>query len=191
MPRSDPKKLPPPQKLSPAKRAAAIEGVPPARAKKIAFACLFLLVTVAFVRAQQTGNQRPPFSIQLSIDKDYPLQEEMFRRNGYFRVDANITNVSGEEQTIIVWTQPGWSWVSDNPAVQPDTAALKNYPVTHVLQPGKVYSEGVGLWLSPRTQKPVTFRLGFFARPELPVSERPDAVPQDQLSWSNAVTLVP
>jgi endonuclease-3 len=30
------KKLPPPQKLSPAQRAAAIEGVPPARAKRIA-----------------------------------------------------------------------------------------------------------------------------------------------------------
>jgi len=36
MPRKTAKKLTPPQNLSPSKRAAAIEGVPPARAKKIA-----------------------------------------------------------------------------------------------------------------------------------------------------------
>jgi hypothetical protein len=157
---------------------------------KTAFTFLLLLVTVSFVRAQQSGNQKRAFSIQLSVVKD-SLQEERFRRDGYFVIYADITNVSGEKQTIIVWTQPGWSWLSDSPVIDPDTAALKNYPTTHVLQPGQVYSERVGLFLSPHIQKPVTFRLGFFARAELPISDRPDAIPKDQLSWSNAVTLVP
>jgi hypothetical protein len=157
---------------------------------KTAFTFLFLLVTVSLVRAQQAGNQKRVFSIQISIVKD-SLQTEMFRRNGYFVIYADITNVSGENQTIIVWTQPGWSWLSDSPVIDPDTDALKNYPTTHVLQPGEVYSERVGLFLSPRIQKPVTFRLAFFARAELPISDRPDAIPEDQISWSNAVTLAP
>lgn len=155
-----------------------------------AVTCLFLLIPVSFVRAQQAANQRRTFSIQISIVQD-SLQQEWFRRNGYFAIDANITSVSGEKQTIIVWTQPGWSWLSDSPVIQPAIDAIKNYPTTHVLQPGEVFRERVGLSLSPGIKKPVTFRLGFFAKPDFPVSGRPDAIPQDQISWSNAVTLTP
>ena len=155
-----------------------------------AFTCLFLLIPLSLVRAQQAGNQKRTFSIQISIVQD-SLQQEWFRRNGYFAIDANITNVSAEKQTIIVWTQPGWSWLSDSPVIEPDTAATKNYPTTHVLQPGEVFRERVGLSLSPGIQKPVTFRLGFFAKPDLPVSDNPDTIPKDQIYWSNAVTLAP
>jgi hypothetical protein len=151
---------------------------------------LILLVAVPFARAQQPTDQKGPFTIDLSIVTD-SLHKEMFRRNGGFLVYAKIANVSGENQTITVWTQPGWSWVSDNPVIDPDISALKNVPKTRVLQPGEVYGEDVWLYFYPRTQKSVTFRLGFFPRARLPISGRPDAIPRDQIFWSNAVTLMP
>ena len=157
---------------------------------KTAFTCFLLLITVPSARAQQAESQKRPFSIELSIEKD-SLQKELFHRLGDFVVDAKITNISGRQQAIVIWTQPGWSWLSDNSVINPDTTATKNYPVRHVLRPGEVYSERLGLVLYPRTQTPTTFRLGFFATPEFPISDNPNAIPQDQVSWSNAVTLEP
>lgn len=157
---------------------------------KSAFTCLLLLLAVSLGSAQQSSDQRRPFAIEVSIVRD-SLHKELFRRDGSFLVDAKITNVSGEKQTITIWTQAGWSWLSDSPVIHPDTNANQNVSGTRVLQPGEVYSERVGILFYPRSRKSVTFRLGFFSSATLPISGRPDALPRDQLSWSNAVTLTP
>lgn len=155
-----------------------------------AFRCLFLLVAVPFAGAQQSTNQKSPFTVQLSI-VTASLHKEMFRRNGGFLVYAKITNVSGKNQTITLWSQPGWSWLSDNPVIHPDISAKQNVSWTRVLEPGEAYGERVGVTFYPRAQTSTTFRLAFFPRAKLPISGRPNEIPRDQLSWSNAVTLTP
>lgn len=157
---------------------------------KTAFTSLFLLVAVAFACAQQSTNQKGPFAVELSIARD-SLHKDLFRRRGDFRVQARITNISAEKQTITVWTQRGWSWLSDSPVIHPDTNANQNLSETRVLRPGEIYSEDVRVHFYPRIQKSVTFRFGFFPRARLPISGRPDAIPRDQIFWSNAVTLTP
>ena len=157
---------------------------------KTAFTCLFLLVAVPLARAQQSTPDKSPLAIEVSIVRD-SLPRELFRRGGDFRVQTKITNISGEKQTITVWSQPGWSWLADSPLVHPDTNANQNVSETRVLRPGEVYGEDVGMHFYPRDRKPVTFRLGFFPKAKLPVSGRPDAIPTDQIFWSNAVRLTP
>ncbi len=115
----------------------------------------------------------------------------MFRRGGAFWVQAKITDISGENQTITVWTQTGWSWLSDNPVILPDISAKQNVSGTRVLKPGESYYEFVGVTFYPRTQTPQKFRLAFFPRAKLPISGRPKDIPRDQLAWSNEVTLIP
>ena len=155
---------------------------------KKAFTCLLLLIVPYFASAQQSTHQNHPFAVELSI-VTASLHKELFSRNGGFLVDAKITNISGEDQTITQWSQPGWSWLSDNPVISPDISALQNFPSTLVLKSSEVYRTRVWLYFYPRSQGPVSFRLGFFPRAKFPVSGRPNEVPRDQVSWSNAVTL--
>lgn len=132
----------------------------------------------------------PVFSVEVSFRQD-SLKTEFFRKTGIFFVDTKIKNISNQNQNIIIWTQQGWSWVSDNPAVAPGIEALKNYPVNITLKPGEEYNGGVEMWLNSRRQMgPVTFRQGFVPRAGVPISANPKLIEKSGgVFWSNAVTL--
>ena len=136
------------------------------------------------VRADGSGDKR--FAVHASIvaeslgSSDYP--------KGMFLAETTVTNVSGIDQEIVVWTQYGWSWLSNNKAVQPGIEATKNYPTRSVLSPGQKYVAKVELSANPRSRRPLTFRLGFCPTPEGPISGMRNATSQ-VVAWSNDVVL--
>jgi hypothetical protein len=102
-------------------------------------------------------------------------------------IDAVVTNVGTKPRTIIAWTQFGWSWVSNSAQVSPGIEALKNAPETIVLEPGKSFRRPVEVYVVGA--RPVTFRLGFYATADVPISARVPPLPSSELSWSNALTI--
>ena len=102
-------------------------------------------------------------------------------------IDTVVTNVSQKPQTIVAWTQYGWSWVSNSAQVSPGIEALKNAPETVVLEPGQSLARAVEVYVVGA--RPVTFRLGFFAQADTPVSARVPPVSSSSITWSNALTL--
>lgn len=152
------------------------------RRPSLALLVVFALASVTSL-GQTAHEQKNPIAVELSI-----LMASLHKGNGGLLVQAHITNISQENQTIIVWTQTGWSWLSDNPLIHPATDAKQNVPWKQLLKPGEVFTENVILYLYPRSPMPVTFRLGFFRAAQFPISDQPNSIPRDQIVWSNAVT---
>ena len=91
----------------------------------LAFGLLVCTVASGWCQGQAKGGD--VFKIEVSVNQD-SLKTEMYSKWGEFFVDTKIKNISDAEQEIEVWTQKGWSWVSDNPDVVPGTEALQNVP---------------------------------------------------------------
>jgi hypothetical protein len=130
------------------------------------------------------------FKVEISVNQD-SLKTETYKKWGEFFVDTKIKNISDAEQEIVVWTQQGWSWVSNNPNVAPGTEAAKNIPAKIDLKPGEEYAGAVELFCDPNKDRPLTFRLGFTPKAELPVSEQSGfgSAQAKVILWSNAVAL--
>lgn len=138
----------------------------------------------SFVRAQAVT-----LSVQVAIDKA-SSQRMSYANQGLFFVKARVSNTGADDANIVTWTQSGWSWVSDNPAVVPNIAALQNASTATTLKPGDVYTYEVDLLCSSQTEGPITFRLGFVPDAKLPVSTTvPGIAKSNRVIWSNAVTL--
>jgi hypothetical protein len=131
-----------------------------------------------------------PFKVEIFVDKA-SLKGDFYKSHGGYFVDTKVTNIGDSDQKITIWTQYGWSWLSDNPVLNPGIEALKNFPTTRVLKPGQDYSAKVEIWSDPgKKSGAVTFRLGFVPNTELPASSRKELDPKwGGPFWSNQVTL--
>lgn len=127
-------------------------------------------------------------SVHVSIVRD-GTKDKSFMKSGTFWVETSVKNSGSKDENITVWTQPGWSWVTDNPAVAPDIEATKNIQTTVTLAPGKAYESRVQMHLVARAKKPIKFRLGFVPNTDRPVSTLPANEKPEKVIWSNPLFL--
>ncbi len=112
------------------------------------------------------------------------------RRNASeFYLETKITNIGATEQEIVVWTQQGWSWMSDTAAVTPGIEALKNVPTRVTLKPNERYNGRVEMFSNSQKTRPVTFRSGFFPQAARPIFGQPGMEKSEGIIWSNPVKL--
>lgn len=136
--------------------------------------------------AGHPARHAEPYQIKIAIDRE-SLATEFYKSAGRFYVDATIRNISSTNQTITVWTNFGWSWVSDQPDIGPGTEALQNFPRQIVLKPRQAYRAPIEMISERHSKIPVTFRLGF-----VPDASRPASMNRQDykdVAWSNFVTL--
>jgi hypothetical protein len=133
------------------------------------------------------GPEEKRFTVHASIVRE-SLNSSDYQKRGMFWAETTVTNVSGTDQKLVVWTQYGWSWLSNNEAVQPGIEALKNVAAVSVLRPGQKYVARVELFAKLRSRRPLTFRLGFYPTPERPISGIQNAAKQ-VYSWSGDIVL--
>lgn len=156
---------------------------------------LFVTVSSAYgkTQAEQNANPRgtsssPACAVEISIDQN-SLKSTFYNKTGRFYIDANVKNISNTNQEIIVWTQYGWSWISDRSDISPGIEAKKNSPKSIILKPGQEYISGIEMHSDPRRTGSLTFRLGFYPRAAFPVSTNMDKVKREDIIWSNPVVL--
>lgn len=142
--------------------------------------CLLSMATVHGHPAPP-AQQPDPFTVKASVS-----QSPLYRANVRFDVDVTIRNRSAVDQVITVWTQFGWSWISDNPAVEPDISAIQNVPTKIILKPQQAFSGSFEV-VSTQPRGPITFRLGFVPNASKPESTA--AAPPLNVTWSNTVTV--
>lgn len=133
--------------------------------------------------------------------QDSPLKAEIklaqtsVKNNEMFFLSAAIRNISGEEQTIVVWTC-GYSrqWTADTPSVKfAREDCVANVQVRLKLKPGESYEKKVLVQVTlPAGSNPkeaITFRLGFENETAaMPTPSTVKAAKAAQL-WSNALTI--
>jgi len=144
-----------------------------------------LLAFIPLAGAGGCGDKR--FTVHAWIVRG-SLDSTDYQKRGMFWAETTVTNVSGINQKIVVWSQYGWSWLSNNEAVQPGIEAAQNIATRSVLRPGQKYVAKVELFANPRFRRPLTFRLGFYPTPERPISGMKSATNQI-VSWSDDVVL--
>jgi len=144
---------------------------------------IFILSAVA-----ASAGAAPAFQVEIAINEP-SVKTDFYKKMGEFFVDTHVTNISDSTQSITVWTQPGWSWVSDTPSITPGTEALKNVPSFVTLKPGQDYKSGAEMFADLHAKRPVTFRLGFVPNTKLPASGIPGREKDKDIIWSNPVTL--
>jgi len=133
------------------------------------------------------------FRVRISIDAD-SLNAAPYKTRGVFFVKTTITNISGSDRKITVWTQHGWSWLADCPddmrdCPAPGIEARQNISSRGTLHRGETYESSIEMWIDPRGKRPVKFRLGFYPDATRPVSKMKGADLVNAVSWSNDVTL--
>jgi hypothetical protein len=156
---------------------------------------LFVAISNAYGQTQAEQNvthlgtsSSPAFAIEISIDNN-SLNTEFYNKTGTFFLDAKVKNISDTNQEIIVWTQYGWSWISDRSEIRPGIEAKKNYPSHITLKPGLEYSRAIEMHSDPQRTGSVTFQLGFYPRAEFPISTNRDKVKREDIVWSNLAVL--
>lgn len=130
------------------------------------------------------------FKVEISIDAA-SVRAQAYFRTGRFYVNSTVTNVSARKQVIAVWTQYGWSWLSDRPQiVSPGIEALKNLQSHIALKSGQSHSGKIEMWSRRGSPRAVSFRLGFVRSVERPISsEQRSRIRPGSICWSNRVTL--
>jgi hypothetical protein len=113
------------------------------------------------------------------------LNTDSYRKVGRFYADVTVKNVSTSSQPITLWTNPGWSWVTDSNDVATSQEAAENLPTRIMLKPDEVYKSRLEMAADPKGTRPTTFRLGFLANANRPTMDAHDPA----LIWSNSVTL--
>ena len=149
---------------------------------------LFLVACVAPLapRVEKSSSDvASPFKVEIAIKAD-SLRNDLYHQHGMFQRDAK-SHTGDADQTVVVWTQSGWSWLSDNPAIFPEIAAPQNVTFRVNLKPCRGAQEACGDGLDLHKSTPVTFRLGFYPKAELPISGQPNlaGTHHDEITWNN------
>ncbi len=135
------------------------------------------------VNAVNRGQRK--FDVEIKL---MPVSTAYAGRNRYFFVDTFVTNITDKDQDVTVWTQTGWSWLSNNPNFSPGIEALKNSPKKITLKPGQNLHRQVEIWTGEHLKNASNnkFKLGFVASATRPVSgiaDPKDLDPND-VYWS-------
>jgi hypothetical protein len=133
---------------------------------------------------RDSSAQTAEFATTAKIDQA-SLKSNFFKQASRFYVEVTVRNTSTVPKTITVWLNPGWSWVTDSKDVGTSQEALMNSPRNTTLQPGEIYKSSIEMWATPKTRRPITFRLGFLPKTQRPVQDAQDPA----LFWSNPITL--
>jgi hypothetical protein len=121
---------------------------------------------------------QPPLKVTIE-DRDYSTSG---------KVDVTVKNIGQEDRGILVWSQPGCSWTSDNRQVQSSRLAKENMPYEIKLKPGEEYQQRVDIWvITLYSAAPMTFRLGLC--PEVNCPPWSDFKTSKDIIWSNPLTL--
>lgn len=141
-----------------------------------------MLALVAFVSGHTA--QADDFITTAEINQS-SLKTSFYKQDGRFYADVTVKNISAMPKSITVWTNPGWSWVTNSKDVTTSQEAAKNFPTHIMIKPDEVYKTRLEMAVAPKGTRPTTFRLGF-----LPNTDRPTMDAHDQaLIWSNSITL--
>lgn len=154
----------------------------------VVFSIAVLLCCSPVVTGSADENPAPSLKVEISINED-SLKTDFYKETNRFYIDAIIKNISNKDQDIIVWTQAGWSWTSNNQEISPGKEARKNFPTKITLNSNQEYRQGIEIWSDPHKKIPVTFRLGFFPNAELPIPKWTDIDASKGIIWSNPVAL--
>lgn len=162
----------------------------PRTAKPAALATSFmLLIALLLVMSPSCATSKARFRVEISINQA-SLKTDRFKKHGAFIVDTKVVNTSGHIQRISVWTQYGWSWLSNNKLLSPGIEAAMNSMKQVVLKPNQEYRASVEMWASRKLAGTVRFRLGFVPNTLLPAStNRAQVKNWGGVFWSNAVRL--
>ena len=154
-----------------------------------AFFFIVCMSHTAWGDPQPVTREEVPFKVDIAINED-SLTTDFYKKVGRFYIETKITNISTTDQEMIVWTQQGWSWTSDNAEVTPGKSALNNFPTHITLKPNEEYTGRVEMFSDPKKTRPVTFRLGFFPKAgPRPISAWTDREKSEGFIWSNPVRL--
>jgi len=160
---------------------------------KLKMALILLAVTSAFSsQTPTTLGQERTFEITASISPE-SLRSDQYRQHGIFWVDTIIRNITDRDQQIVVWSQSGWSWIADSTEIVPAIAAQQNVSRTIAIRHGQNYKLSVELAGSSQIRRPITFRLGFYAKANRPISVQPKfaILHANEIAWSNPISLKP
>jgi hypothetical protein len=141
-----------------------------------------LLIVMLFFTGSAAYGQDLPTRVEISVVRS------TVKNNEEFPVSTTIRNVGRDEQSLQIWScSYPEQWTADNPDVHIIGAACRKNDVILVgLKPGDAYertlSIHIGIAAENRTQKSVTFRLGF----ESATSKKTDIASP---IWSNAITV--
>lgn len=153
-------------------------------AVRIAVVLGLSLLTSAWTTAHATDG----LSVHIAV-RQASCKSEAYQHTGGIWVQTKVSNNGTRSRAITEWSQAGWSWVSDNPAVTPDISAAQNFPITVRLTPGWAYRSRVLVHCDQRSRRPLRFRLGFVPRARRPASGIPGIRKTRDIIWSNPVTL--
>ena len=156
--------------------------------KVFAFFFIMCMSQTAWCDHQLVRSNKFPFKVEISIN-DNSLKTDFYKKVGLFYIDTKITNISATDQAIIVWTQQGWSWISDNLEVTPGIEAAQNVLTRVTLKPNEKYKGRVEMFSNSQKTRPVAFRLGFFPQATRPISGQPGMEKSEGIIWSNTVRL--
>lgn len=147
---------------------------------------LVACAAVAIASPTRAPAKDPAFRIEISVVAG---SVQCTRAAGCgFMAHTVVQNNSANAVAITVWTQSGWSWVSDSAGIVPDISAAKNIPTTIHLKPGERYPSTVRLWCSMQATPP-TFRLGFVPDAERPASGIPGIETSKDVAWSHPIDI--
>jgi hypothetical protein len=127
-------------------------------------------------------GQHLPMTVEIGV------AQSSVKNNEEFPVSTTVRNVGRDAQSLQIWScSYPEQWTRDNPAVHIPGAACKKNDVIRVrLKPGEAYEEtlsiGIGVTAEHRSQKSITFRLGF-------VPANPEKTGAASPIWSNAITV--
>ena len=152
------------------------------------FFLILSVSTAARCDAAPLKNDAVPFKVEISIDGD-SLNTDFYKVHSTFYVNTKIKNTTDRNQEFFAWTQYGWSWISSTPEVSPGKEALKNQSTRITLHPNEEYASRMEMFSNAHNKKPVTFRLGFCPKAQLPISGQRDCEESGGVFWSNQVTL--
>jgi hypothetical protein len=141
---------------------------------------LFLLFTLAIACPALAAK----FVASAEVNQN-SLSADVYKREGRFYADVTVKNVSPSSQIITVWTNAGWSWVTDSKGVVTSQEAAQNFAFPVRLKPGEVYNGRLEMAADPTDTRPITFRLGFISNANRPTMDDQDPA----LIWSNPVSL--
>lgn len=153
-------------------------------AKHSALVVLAICVITASASPVNASARASSLRVAISIR---PASLHCTADSGWCSFVANtlVQNTGVATTVITVWTQPGWSWVSDDAGITPDIDALKNAPSRIELEPGEKYSSLVDLGCLRRQSIQHVFKLGFLPNAERPASGLPGIKISRKIAWSN------
>ena len=154
---------------------------------------LWIFLAIVLFPSQSAFSNDNPLQIRVSFKPD-SYKEEIKRSKGYFRAAISIQNVSGTDQTILVYSCDGRViWKSDRSEIRVEGMAkgfpkscTRNIDIPMVLKPNEEYLGKVQIAVSNKAKTgPFVFRLGVYLNKRLAIDGS-----AEQIAWSDEISII-